>query len=308
MRWMEITLSVRRDDLDAVSGIFDLAGTGGVVIEDPALIYEIAARGDQETVALDLPPSPGESPVIKGYLPVDGSLGERLSGLRESLGKVCGEYPNNLGLNEIEDVNWLERWKEFYHPVRVGRRLLVRPAWESEGDTGGLLVINMDPGMAFGCGTHPTTTMCMRLLEEAVAGGETVLDVGTGSGILAIAAARLGAARVLAVDSDSVAVRSAVGNVNLNGLKGIIDVREGNLLEGIESPADIIVANIVADIIMKLLPATGSLLKPGGKFIASGIISHRREEVARAIAEARLIIREALHEGEWTAFMAIKSN
>lgn len=306
MKWMEIAVRVSREDVDAVCGIFDLIGTGGVVIEDPALIYETAIRGDSETVAMDVPSDPDENPLVKGYLPADAILGERLSDLRGALGKISGEYPGIIGLSEVEDENWTERWKEFYQPVRVGRSLMVRPAWDKAEDPGGLLVVGMDPGMAFGCGTHPTTTMCMRLLEDVVSGGEIVLDVGTGSGILAIAAARLGAARVLAVDSDGVAVRSAMGNVDLNGLDDVIDVREGNLLDGIETQADIIVANIVADVILRLLPAACCLLKPGGKFIASGIISHRREEVARALEEAGLAIRIALDEGEWTAFMAEK--
>ncbi|MFZ5646669.1 MAG: 50S ribosomal protein L11 methyltransferase [Bacillota bacterium] len=305
---MEIAVRVNHNDVDAVSGIFDLIGTGGVVIEDPALIYDIVSRGDRETVAIDIPANPAESPLVKGYLPADGNLGERLEELRDALGKINVEYPGRISINQMEDVNWLERWKEFYHPVRVGRRLLVRPAWENVADPGDLLVIDMDPGMAFGCGTHPTTTMCMRLLEDVVEGGETVLDVGTGSGILAITAARLGAARVLAVDSDGVAVRSAAENVTVNGLNEVIQVREGNLLEGIEAPADIIVANIVADVILKLLPAACNLLKPGGKLIASGIISHRRGEMIRTLAGAGLVIRTALDEGEWTAFLAEKAN
>lgn len=306
MKWMEIAVRVSRDDADAVCGIFDLIGTGGVVIEDPALIYEIAARGDSETVAMDIPADPGECPLIKGYLPVDGSLGESISDLMGALANINGGYPGSVSLSEMDDANWHERWKEFYRPVRVGRRLMVRPAWDNEGEESELLIIHMDPGMAFGCGTHPTTTMCMRLLEDILSGGESVLDVGTGSGILAITAAKLGAIKVLAVDSDSVAVRSAKGNVSLNGLDQVIEVREGNLLDGIESPADVIVANIVADVILKLLPPALRLLRPGGKLIASGIISHRREEVARALEEAGLAIRAALDQGEWTAFMAEK--
>lgn len=307
MKWMEITVRVSREDMDAVSCIFDCIGTGGVVIEDPALIYNVVSQGNNETVAMDITVNPEDPPLIKGYLPADGKIRERLEELRGALGSINPSYPAGLCIVEMEDSNWLERWRDFYHPVRVGKSLLVRPTWEAAGEAPGLLVIEMDPGMAFGCGTHPTTTMCMTLLEDAVRGGEAVLDVGTGSGILAIAAARLGASRVLAMDFDGVAVGTARENVTQNGLQDRIDVREGNLLDGVDMPADIVVANIVADIILMLLPRAYTLLKPGGRFITSGIISHRREEMDRALTQSGLTIIKTLNEGEWTAFMAEKN-
>jgi len=307
LRWMEITVCVSREDMDTVSVILDCIGSGGVIIEDPALIYDVVSQGNNETIAMEVNVNPEDPPLIKGYLPVDEKIHERLGELREALFNINPSYPAGLGLVEVEDHNWLERWREFYHPVRVGRSLLVRPTWESAGETEGMLVIEMDPGMAFGCGTHPTTTMCMTLLEDAVRGGEAVLDVGTGSGILAIAAARLGASRVLAMDLDGVAVRTARENVSQNGLEDRIDVREGNLLNDVDMQADIIVANIVADIILMLLPRACFLLKPGGRFITSGIISHRREEMERAITESGLCIIKTLHEGEWTAYLAESS-
>jgi len=306
LKWMEITVCVNRDDMDAVSCIFDFIGTGGVVIEDPALIYDLLSQGNSETIAMDVTVNPEDPPLIKGYLPDDGKIRERLEELREALGSINSSYPSGLCIVEMEDSNWLERWRDFYHPVRVGKSFLVRPTWEAAGEDKGLLVIEMDPGMAFGCGTHPTTTMCMTLLEDAVRGGEAVLDVGTGSGILAIAAARLGAARVLAMDFDGVAVRTARENVKQNGLQDRIEVWEGNLLDGVDMPADIVVANIVADIILTLLPRACTLLKPGGRFITSGIISHRREEMDRALTGSGLTIIKTLNEGEWTAFLARK--
>jgi ribosomal protein L11 methyltransferase len=305
MKWMEISLAVSREDLDAVSGLFDDAGTGGVVIEDPALIYAVAKEGSRETVALDISRvDPAAPPRIKGFLPADDRFERVYAGLLEALGKIDRSYPRRAALREVADEDWMHRWRDYYHPFRVGKRLLVKPTWEPAGTGEDLLVIEMDPGMAFGCGTHASTSMCMRLLEDTVRGGESVIDVGTGSGILAITAAKLGASRVLAVDADPGAVRTARENVCLNGLEGIITLREGNLLEGVEAGADIIAANIVADVIIALLPAACSLLEEGGRLITSGIISGRHDEVAAAMAKNGLHIVNTLREGEWVAFLA----
>lgn len=306
MKWLEIAVSVKRQDIDAVSAAFDGIETGGVVIEDPALIYDVAVKGNSETIALDIPADPDSPPVIKGYLPVDHRLSPKLAELYESLGAIDRDYPGQVILSEMEDCNWMEKWREFYQPVRVGRRLLVKPSWVPVDQAEGLLVIEMDPGMAFGCGTHPTTTMCMCMLEDLIKGGETVFDVGTGSGILAITAAKLGAAGVLAVDSDPTAIRVARDNVAASGLEGSIRVREGNLLDGIDTPAGVIVANIVADVIIKLVPQASLLLTRGGKFLASGIIAGRSDQVAGALDGSGLKIIKTSLEGEWVAFLAEK--
>lgn len=306
LKWLEIAVRVKREDVDAVSGIFDRIETGGVVIEDPALIYDVIIKGNSETVAIDTPADPEALPVVKGYLPVDERLSGRLEEFHEGLSRIDPVYPGQVTFRETEDSNWLGRWREFYGPVRVGRRLLVKPVWVTGEPEEGLLVIRLDPGMAFGCGTHPTTTMCMTLLEDVITGGETVLDVGTGSGILAITAARLGAAAVVAVDSDPVAVRVARENVASNGVEDIVAVREGDLLNGVEAAADVVVANIVADVIIRLLPTAVHLLKKGGRFIASGVIAHRREEVAGALDASGLRTVKTLSEGEWVSFLAEK--
>lgn len=307
MKWMEISVTVNREDMDAVSDIFGGLGTGGVVIEDPALIYDVVREGSEETLAMDISRlDPEALPCIKGYLPADAGFGSILSGLLDALGGINRSYPPEVTLREVEDEDWMNRWRDYYHPFRVGKRLMVKPTWEQPDAGEGLLVIKMDPGMAFGCGTHSSTSMCMRLLEDTVRGGENVIDVGAGSGILAITAVKLGAAGALAVDTDAGAVRTARENVSLNGLEGSITVKEGNLLENIDTRADIIVANIVADVIIKLLVAAAGLLKEGGRFIASGIISGRQEEVAIAIEKTGMHIIDTLREGEWVAFLAGK--
>ena len=165
----------------------------------------------------------------------------------------------------------------------------------------------MDPGMAFGCGTHATTAMCVELLEEIIVADKTVVDVGTGSGILSIVSAMLGAREVQAVDLDPVAVRVARDNIAANGLDRLISVGEGNLLEGFTGKVDIVVANIIADVIKKLLPSVLLLLSEGGCFIASGIIKSRSQEVAQAIREHGLDVIKTSTQGEWIAFLAQKN-
>lgn len=307
MMWVEIGVQVEREDMEAVIAIYDLIGTGGVEIEDPALIYSIISNGNEETVAINTPVDKDAPPVIKGYLPLNKRLAGKLKKFHNHLATVAPSCLKRVMLREVDDNDWKDRWKKFYHPVKVGRRLLVKPAWENAGGAAeDRVVIEMDPGMAFGCGTHTTTVLGMCLLEDIISGGETVIDVGTGSGILAVTAAKLGAAAVVAVDSDPVAVRAARENAACNGMKDIINVRGGNLLDGIEIKADIIVANIIADVIIRLLPAAATHLPAGGKFIASGIIAGRKDEVAAAIVKSGLIIRENVNQGEWSAFLAKK--
>lgn len=304
MQWLELAVRVRREDIEAVSDIFHRLNTGGVIIDDPALIFNVVNEGSIETVAMDAPRDPTEQPVVKGYLPVDEYLAGKLEDFYKGLGRIDPMYRQLIVAVEKDDSSWLNRWREFYHPERVGRRLLVKPTWEPAEPAEGLLVIEMDPGMAFGCGTHPTTRMCLCLLEDVIRGGETVLDVGTGSGILSIAAVKLGAASVTAVDSDAVAVRVARENAAVNGLADRVQIREGHLLDGVQSPVDIIVANIVADVILMLLPQAVPLLNPGGKLIASGIIAGRKEELAGAMGSHGLKLIQTVTAGEWTAFLA----
>ncbi|MFZ5595944.1 MAG: 50S ribosomal protein L11 methyltransferase [Bacillota bacterium] len=304
MKWLEVKVPVRREDIDAVSEIFDGLKTGGVVIEDPALIYNIVSSGNRESIAPGLSADPGAPPAVKGYLPADGDGLEKLAVLRRRLERLSSEYPECLVISEVDDSSWLNRWREYYRPVRVGERLLVAPSWEPVEGEEGRLVIRMDPGQAFGCGTHPTTTMCMRLLEECIKGGEFVLDVGTGSGILAVTAALLGASGVVALDVDPLAVKVAGENVRENNLGDRIEVRQGNLLDGIDLRVDIVVANIISDVIKILLPQAVRALKGGGSFIASGIIADRRAEMEQAIVNSGLEIVRTLEEGEWVAFFA----
>ncbi|OAT82300.1 50S ribosomal protein L11 methyltransferase [Desulfotomaculum copahuensis] len=302
MQWLEIAVSIPPEDVEAVCNFFVEFDTGGVAVDDPAFI----------SAYMDLPPDavvPGaltapEMPVVRAYLPVDGRLEERLARLRQTLTALWPVAARGLKTRLLDEQDWANAWRAYYKPVPVGRSLVVKPSWEEYRVDPGRHVIELDPGMAFGCGTHPTTVMCLELLEETVASGETVIDVGTGSGILAVAAALLGAGRVTAVDNDPVAVAAARENIIRNGVQGIVTAKQGDLLAGEWEPAGLVAANIVADVIIRLAPAAAMLLKPGGLFIVSGIIRDREAQVRWALAAAGLSVSRERRGGEWVALAA----
>lgn len=304
MKWLEITVRTPPEGVEAVAEIFNELGTGGVVIEDPALIYDLAVSGSPEEVAIKPEDISCSGPAVKGYLPVDPELEGRLAALRESLNRLDFRPAPEISAAELEESDWAHQWKKYYHTTPVGKKLLVKPSWEETSVEPGRIVLEMDPGMAFGCGTHPTTGLCLVYLEEIIRGGETVCDVGTGSGILAIAAAKLGASRVVAVDMDGVAVRVARENVAQNGVNDKVEVLEGNLLDMVKTSVDIVVANIVANVIIELAPAAASLLKPGGKFISSGIYRGREDDVRSSLAQNGFIELDFRRDGDWTAILA----
>lgn len=297
-KWLEITVFTPEEQLDSVAAIFNELGSGGVVIEDPAFVLECVSLGSRETIAPALAPA-GES-TVKAYFPCDGALARRLGVINRRL----DELSLRRKTAEVGEEDWATAWRSYYKPVRVGRRLVVKPSWEEYVAALYDIVIEMDPGMAFGCGTHATTAMCMELLEEHLQGGETVCDVGTGSGILAVTAALLGAERVMAVDIDEVAVRAAGENAVRNGVTGRVTVLAGDLLDNLAGvKADILVANIIADVIIRLAPAARAALKSGGLFIASGIIRDRAGEVRRALLDAGLVPLAEKTDQEWVALV-----
>ena len=195
-------------------------------------------------------------------------------------------------------------WKKFYKPFKAGRSLVVKPTWEHYDPQSGDRIIEIDPGMAFGSGTHETTSMCLELLEDAMHGGESVIDVGTGSGILAIGAAMLGAKDVLAIDIDPVAVRVAKENIEHNHLSDRVRAVEGNLLASSDGVCDLCVANIIADVICMFAQPLVDHIVPGGLFICSGIIKEREQDVVNALTAADYTILETKRKGEWVAMLS----
>lgn len=311
MKWTEIAVHTTHEAQEAVANLLHEAGAGGVVIEDPLVLSREGDPTYGEIVALDPAAYPAEGVVVKAYLPPSPHLPETVKAIEAAV-RGLAQYgldpgPARVTLAEVDEEDWSAAWKKYYKPIRVTERLTIRPVWEpytpAHPDE---RVIVLDPGMAFGTGTHPTTVLCLRALEKAVRPGDAVIDVGCGSGVLAIAAAKLGADKVLALDLDPVAVKAARQNVALNKLGDRVTVRENNLLDGVTDAADVIVANILAEVIVRLAGDAVAHLKPGGTFIASGIIRSKAPAVLEAIQSSGLSIVETVSEDDWLAVVAKK--
>lgn len=307
MKWAEISIQTSHEATEAVADIFHELGASGVVIEDPELVNAYRRSGSWDYC--DIPEELNTEVVtIKSYLPVDELLDDKL---REFEARINGLHEHNLdkgrgsiNCREVQEEDWASAWKEYFHPVRVSEHIVIKPSWEEYIPAVGDIVIELDPGMAFGTGTHHTTAMCVRCLEDVIKPKHVVFDIGTGSGILAVAAAKLGAASVRAVDLDPVAVRVAKENIAFNNVAAKIEITQGDLLTGITGKADIIVANIIADIIIKMLPDVRVRLADNGVFIGSGIIAERLGDVTAALLDHGFVVDRVIEEGGWVAIVA----
>ena len=254
----------------------------------------------------------GDDVKVTGYYPVDGRLNDTIAQIAAEvrrLPSICPDMP--LGKLEIvtkgfENEDWSESWKKSFKPVRLGEHIVIRPGWTQFDPQPGDKVIEIDPGLAFGTGTHETTGMCAALIEKYVRPGQRVIDIGTGTGILAIAAAHMGASEVLATDLDAVAVRVAAENAGINGFADRIDCRCGDLLDVVDVSGDVVIANIIADVIVMLAKPVRERIADGGVFICSGIAVDRRDDVVEALKDADYEILDAPVRGEWAAFAARK--
>ena len=278
MRWAEIQIDAEPNAVDAVGAALYDVGCGGFEVR------EMAAP-----------------PAVAGYLPVDDRLESRLEQLQDALAKlpefgVLGAG-TELTLRYVEEADWATAWKAYYKPMRIGKRLVVTPPWETPTLGPDDLPIIVDPGMAFGTGSHPTTQLCLVALEEYVHPETTVADVGTGSGILAIAAAKLGAASVVANDNDPLAVKIARENAAVNGVS--IEIAD-TIPPG---PYAVVVANILADVIIGMAEQLAEWTQPGGTFIASGIIDTRETDVRQAVEAAGFSSKDTRHQDEWVALI-----
>lgn len=309
MKWAEISIQTTHEAAETVANIFHEIGSSGVVIEDPKLVNSYLNSGVWDYS--DIPQECNTEVVtVKAYLPVDENLDEKLRVFEEEFQQLpsrgMDKGKGEMQCREVQEEDWASSWKEFFHPVKVGQYIVIKPSWEEYIAMEGDLVIELDPGMAFGTGTHHTTAMCCRALEEVVKPGQVVFDVGTGSGILSIAAAKLGAKNIQAVDLDSVAVRVANENIAINHVESLVTVAQGDLLTGVTGVADIVIANIIADVVIKLLADIPARLKDNGIFIASGIITERLSDVAAAMLEHNLVIDKVIEQGGWVAIVARK--
>lgn len=304
MKWLEIKVKTSTEAIEAIANIFYEVGAAGVVIEDPKDLLNREEKWEYVEIpdGIDF-----EQAIVTGYLPESDEANELL----QEIGRRIAELPKfglDLGSGEmevsyVEESDWANAWKAYYQILHIGERLVIRPSWLDYEPKAGDVVIELDPGMAFGTGTHETTAMCLELLERYVEEGQIVIDVGCGSGILSIAAAKLGAAKVLALDKDEVAVKVAEENVERNGVTQVEVLRSDGLKE-LNLKADLIVANIIADVIVEIAADVARNLKNGGYFISSGIIKSKEFTVHRALEEAGFEVIEKMEKGEWITFVS----
>ena len=300
-----ITIPPQWEEL--LSNVLFECGAEGVSIEDPRDLYNRKIQ-DKDNMGCALTPPAADAPItVKGFFPVE-SWGKTEGELRRRLADLFADSNDSYlcQTEEIREDQWVNAWKEFYKPEKLGERIVVKPTWEEYTPAPGEIVIDLDPGMAFGTGGHATTKNCLRLLEKEISVGKTVLDIGTGSGILAICSAKLGAASVLAVDIDEDAVKIAEENMAQNGVADVVTAQCGDLLETVTGQYDVIIANIVADVIIQLLENIERFLAAGGVFIVSGIIDTREEDVQAAIERTSLHVKEIVREDGWVAMTLCK--
>jgi len=308
LRWLELSVTTAPASREAVAEKMIVLGAGGVSLEEAA-DWERARLDGLGDIFPEAIPTDRHRVIIRGYftpsLLADGRLAELelfLSQLPE-----FGLAPATLALNDVDDATWESSWKDYWQPTPVGNTLVIVPAWLEGSVWPGRKVLLLDPGPAFGTGAHETTRLCLELLERQLAGGETVFDLGCGSGILAIAAALLGAAFVYGVDREEVAVRASRENAALNSL-GNVTFRQADLNDDLLTPAvlprgHLLLANLTADLLPVLSGRLHRLLCQGGRIIASGIIRGRAAEVAGAFAAVGYRLLEEKSAGEWTALL-----
>ncbi|MDP4097004.1 50S ribosomal protein L11 methyltransferase [Paenibacillus sp. P96] len=320
MLWHELTIHTTEEAVEMISNFLHEAGAGGVSIEESGTLNKERDTSYGQWYERPLNDIPEGQAVIKGYFSEETDLNEIQSGLQPRIEQLRtfdidpGDY--SFEQRTVNEDDWADAWKQYFKPQRVSERLTIKPTWEDyEPASEAEQIIELDPGMAFGTGTHPTTSLCLRTLESVIEGGEEIIDVGTGSGILAIGAVKLGAKHVLALDLDPVAVSSALDNTSLNKLEQQITVKESDLLSvldgndpslGVQLPVKIVVANILAEIIVLFVEDVYKALEPGGIYIASGIWKNKEQVVEEALTAAGFTIQDKHRDEDWIAFVARK--
>ncbi len=301
MNWTEITISVPCEKTDDAAAIANLSVPYGIYIEDysdlETAAWEIAHIDliDEELTAKDRTKS-----IIHIYVSECDNAAEAVVFLKERL--IAAGIPAEVNSYGVNDDDWNENWKKYFKAFEIGKRLAVCPSWETYENTENRTVLQIDPGAAFGTGTHATTSLCMEILDEIVTADSTVLDIGCGSGILGISALLLGAQSAVGVDIDAQSVKTARENAEINGLAEKVDFRVGDLAEQVSGKYDIICANIVADVILRLFTNVADFMKPESELIVSGIIDLRAAEIEAAAEKFGFEIIEKRTRENWCAY------
>ena len=302
MKWCEISIQTSHEAVELIAEIFRDLGASGVVIEDPELVNDYITSGKWDYT--DIPIAKETEVVVeKAYLPVNGELEGRIQTLQQEIkaleSRGVNTAPAVLTTAELQDEDWSDTWKQYFHTEKPGERVVIKPTWEEYEPKDDEVIIELDPGAAFGTGTHATTSMCIRQLEKLVKPGMTVFDVGTGSGILSIISAKLGATNIQAVDYDDSVLKIVEENLEQNNVQDIISVAQSDLMQNVHGKAELVIANIIADIIIRLFDQLDEHLEKGGTLLTSGIIEDRIEDVLAAAEKHGYGVVERLENKGW---------
>ncbi|HKM28777.1 MAG TPA: 50S ribosomal protein L11 methyltransferase [Anaerovoracaceae bacterium] len=337
MKYIEIKIHTNEEGIEPIVGVLLNLGITDTVVEDPKDVEDLMEKkNDYDWDYLDesVVEMLHMEPMVTVYLEDNAENREKARAIEAAINSLRWQddtettlessyKPTAAGISQEDrldgqkqygslrvetslqsDEEWKDNWKEYFKPAKISEHIVVKPTWETYENKDNSLVIEIDPGMAFGTGTHETTSLCVKLMEKYQKQGDKVLDVGCGSGILSIAGALLGASEVLGVDIDPIAVEVTQENIKLNNLQHIARAQYGDLTKGIDFRANIIAANLMADLVMMLSSDVSKHLLPGGVYISSGILVTKEEQVAGAIRDAGFEVIEIMEDGEWCAIAA----
>jgi len=303
MKWMEVTIKFdffnKEMGADLISNIFFETGLHGVVIVDPD---DEPPEGWGDEIKIK-----SEYNAVIGYAPKNEFFEQRNQSITDKLSRLKAELKieYNIELQQIDEEDWAESWKEYFWPQKIGKQIVVKPTWREYKQNNGEIVIEIDPGMAFGTGTHPSTSLCVEMLEKYLNPDDSILDVGTGSGILLLAAARLGAKNLSGIDIDEVAVKIAAQNLIINGIEADrFNITTGKISAITKGRFDLIIANILTDVIIEIILDVKRLLKDNGFFICSGIVEGNKEIIIKKLQSGGFEIVDIIIKEKWAAFAA----
>ena len=305
--WSEIAVTVATADIEAAGNIANMVVPYGIYIEDySCLEQEVMEIAHIDLIDEKLLEADRTKGIIHVYVNPHENPLEAVSFIKERLDAEHIDY--EISTSDCATEDWVNNWKQYFHPMPIGEKLLIRPTWEDEYDAGSRIVLHIEPGLAFGTGSHPTTKLCLETLEKYIDSSSTVLDIGCGSGILSIASLLLGAKSAFGVDIDSLAVKTAMENAKENNLdESRFKAVQGNLSDKVSGKYSVVVANIVADIIMEFNKDVADFLEDDGVYITGGIIENREDEVLYSFAQNGFDVIERFEEKGWLVFVLKKS-
>ncbi len=321
MKFIEVKIHASHEGIEPLTALLMQKGITGIIVDDPAdvdALMEHKKEYEWDYIDQSVLEDKDREPVVTVYFDDTEAGRKQVQDLKLSVMMLKSKemegvfgWDANLGRLYVEDQvvddsDWKDKWKEYFKPIKITDKLVIKPTWETYEKTGDEKVIEIDPGMAFGTGTHETTSLCLELMEQYLKKGQRVFDIGCGSGILSIAAALLGSKSVLGVEIDPDAVRTARENIAANGVENIVTVQEGDLVKDVKERAELIAANLMAPLVIRLCPAAAERLEDKGIFISSGILLEKKKEVEEAICQAGFKILEVREKGEWCAIAAEK--